>query len=101
MADKLTKLSQAIRLGATFRPQCTGAYFLHQMEDPKDIRSCAVGAAFEAVTGRTDIKNTEEVNELYKRFGMACMPIHEQIVKANDYGVSRETIACWLESKGL
>jgi hypothetical protein len=66
-----------------------------------EIHSCAVGAAFEAVTGKTDIKNTEEVNELYKRFGMSCMPIHEQIVKANDGGMTREAIATWLESKGL
>lgn len=44
MADKLTKLSAAIRLGSTFRPQCRGRFF-------QDGGSCVLGAAYEAITG--------------------------------------------------
>ena len=45
--DKITKLSQAIRLGATFRPQCYGHMF-------HDGSSCALGAAAEAVGAKPD-----------------------------------------------
>lgn len=44
MADKIKKLSEAIRLGATFRPQCRYALF-------RDGMSCVQGQAYVALTG--------------------------------------------------
>lgn len=48
MSDKIKTLSQAIRLGASFRPQCT-----HQYMDYHG-KSCAIGAALEVVAEKFD-----------------------------------------------
>jgi hypothetical protein len=42
LPEEITKLSEAIRIGATKRPQCTGDYF-------DNGGSCALGAAWEAM----------------------------------------------------
>lgn len=95
MADKITKLSDAIRLGATFRPQCRGGFFQQGM-------SCALGAAYEAVTGEYDSELEHGVVAplLRNRFGvdydMLCAVVHR-----NDDGKeTREAIADWLENEG-
>ena len=63
--DKITTLSQAIRLGATFRDQCFGHFFQYG-------KSCAIGAAMEAVG-----LDQNQYDDLGKRF-----PIMNQRVNA-------------------
>jgi hypothetical protein len=41
---KISRLSEALRIGARLRPQCTNFVFAHG-------KSCAIGAAYEAVFG--------------------------------------------------
>lgn len=106
--DKITKLSQAIRLGATFRPQGHGEYFA-------DGNSCAIGAALEACGWGPDEESAEPhgalKEALLKRFGFVTgipgegLGIYSQlwadIYKRNDDGETREQIADWLEAQGL
>lgn len=100
--DKISKLSQAIRLGATFRPQCRGDLF-------RDGKSCAIAAAYEAVTGNSqygpETEGEHPGSVLQERFGMTVR-IWQEIVNRNNgrFGFplsTREEIADWLESEGL
>jgi hypothetical protein len=99
MGDKITKLSQAIRLGATFRPQCRGLLFTHKFGD---VRSCAMGAAWEAITGTAEYVDLVKAKRiLMKRFDVTDSCI-EDIQERNDQlGQTREQIADWLEAQGL
>lgn len=112
--DKITKLSQAIRLGATFRPQCFGNLF--QATDD-GLGSCAIGAALEA-TGmidpetycaqrKYDVDDANIILDLLARFHL-CPVLHwnttvKQIMALNDctHSKSREYIADILEKRGL
>lgn len=99
---KITKLSEAIRIGAKLRPQGMGFYF-------SEGRSCALGAAYEAVTGKyheagagTDIPNM--VDWFSEKFDMGPS-LGSRIVDMNDgnHGQiqrTREQVADWLESQG-
>lgn len=61
--DKITKLSQAIRLGATFRPQCHGGLFRpKETQHGTVLASCAVGAAIEALYGIEEIMTFRRFN---------------------------------------
>lgn len=99
MGDKLKKLSDAIRLGATFRPQCRECYFHH--DGNQVTSSCAIGAAIEALTGETEVSSglIEEVIE--ERFGVDTDIEHEIVTMNDKHGMTREAIADWLEAKGL
>jgi hypothetical protein len=119
--DKITKLSQAIRLGATIRGQCFGSFF-------KNEQSCALGAAMEAIfpgvpvpswkkgpfpgkpyyeklKDRFPFLNTR-VTKLPEGIGWetgCCQPPDYSVVilRLNDtYCWSREEIAGWLEKQG-
>ena len=110
MSDKIKTLSQAIRLGATFRPQCR--FTLFKNNDQGQLASCAFGAAYEALTGYTSENHetwlyphrhpTEVVRE---RFNLAPSTVYEVIERNNGTNghapQSREEIADWLESQGL
>jgi hypothetical protein len=96
------KLSEAIRIGAAKRPQCTGAMF-------KNGASCAVGAIYEAVFGRIHdsgdhgLGDALAYRELRDRFGMFKVggdAWDVAVFKRNDAGMKREEIADWLESQG-
>lgn len=91
--DKIQKLSQAIRLGATFRPQCNGSYF-------NNGRSCAIGAAYEAITGLTDVEDGIVGRVLNTRFQLPENML-SRVVFRNDCGETREEISDWLEGQGL
>jgi len=101
--DKITRLSDAIMLGAMRRPQCHGYFFEHG-------GSCALGAAIDS----TGVK--EDYDELTRRFPelkrtmVSPIPLlsfrrqnlWEIIVELNDlHDWTRESIASWLESIGL
>lgn len=88
---KITKLSEAIRIGARLRPQCTAVFF-------SDGASCAIGAAMEA-TGIAygDTPNTGELHKLFPALDEFAMSIYAK----NDDGWTREQIADWLEKQGL
>ena len=92
------KLSEAIRIGATKRPQmCLGFYF-------NQGRSCALGAAYEGVTseynediGFFDI--TEFFPQLHEMVDNT--PLYNHVIGQNDaLMIPREEIADWLETKG-
>jgi hypothetical protein len=102
MADKIKKLSDAIRLGATFRPQGFGFIL---SSDGKN--TCALGAAADALGllethlsycgGLTE----EGWNIMKSRFPDAECKLFA-ITNMNDkQGMTRETIADWLEAQGL
>ena len=90
------KLSQAIRVGAMYRGQCTGTWF-------KDGRSCALGAAWEGLHGygaRQPEKPSDYGNSLMIALG-APPNLLGAITNLNDRsGWTREGIADWLESQG-
>ncbi len=111
MSDKVRKLSDAIRLGATFRPQCFDTFF-------KDGGSCAWGAAFESI-GIEKFDSEKMIQAIKDRWpsvkGMCFCPecgeghdsattscsIYATIaVLNNDHKWSRERIADWLASIG-
>ncbi len=98
MSDKIKKLSDAIRLGATFKAQARGGYLI-------DNRTCALGAAAEAIG--MDIAATDNVAaQLRQRFSALLnfydnKSLFEMIVEMNDMGHSRESIADWLKRQGL
>jgi hypothetical protein len=101
--DKITKLSQAIRLGATFHPQCQQSFFRYASHRSRDLgnieSSCARGAAWLAL-GYDPIKATDIFIELNRRFGLN-MSLTGQIAEWNDHGMSREEIADRLEKQNL
>ncbi len=103
MADKFKNLSDAIRLGSTFRPQCFGALAAAG-------RSCAIGAAYEAAFGTLHLDEygnapfgtNEAITRLSARFGITDDPCFwKQIMVVSDGGESRESIADQLERRGL
>lgn len=100
------KLSTAIREGAKLRPQGHGNYFAPLGH------SCALGAAFQAVTGRTGKDALPIAVDLDKLFPFLdnevlhpaqskSLSIAKIIVDLNDrLGWTREQIADWLEGIG-
>ncbi len=112
MADKIKKLSDAIKLGSTFRPQCKDTFF-------KDGASCAIGAAIEAVGipptfdrklfAKTINERWPEVKEMcfcpecgegHDSATTSCSVYATIAVLNNEHGWTRERIADWLTSKG-
>ena len=93
------KLSEAIRIGAKIRPQCSGEWY-------REGKSCAMGAAAEADGWKDYAVQYRNKNIVYpwmrfkKRFGIDDA-MQEHIWRRNDSGESRESIADWLESQGL
>lgn len=106
------KLSEAIRAGASKRPQAFGQYFIiSDFDDP--ITSCAIGAAYEG-NGGSPTDNLwcrrlmdETFPELLQRVTLPTpyhdsTDLHSGIARLNDkYRWSREAIADWLESINL
>lgn len=93
---KVLKLSEAIRIGAALRPhQCVGVFF-------GQGGSCALGAAYEAITGRT-LKEGSTEGAILKGIvpGYDDYGLRFEITGRNDRGETREHIADWLESRGL
>lgn len=90
------KLSKAIRIGAALRPhQCRGVFFGHG-------GSCAMGAAYEAITGKTLKEGSTDGSFLRGVVpGFDDYGLRFSIAERNDKGESREQIAEWLESQGL
>jgi len=110
MSDKIEKFSQAIRLGATFRPQCFEMLFLRDQNN-RATKTCALGAALEALGH--DFIDSVNTHEMIKRFdlGSSCVcpvcgttkvAVWDAIAHLNDtHRWSRENIADFLETKGL
>lgn len=97
MSDKIKTLSQAIKLGATFRPQCRAFYY-------KNGESCAIGAAYEATFHKLPDNHAGLVcAELRDRYSMATNGnLFTTIILRNDHSrQTREEIAEWLESIGF
>lgn len=92
---KVLKLSEAIRKGARIRPQCKGNFFLGGS-------SCAMGAAYEAATDRTEVDAGTMFRVLpFLMDGPTRLSdLATEIGKRNDSGDTREQIADWLEAQG-
>ena len=91
---KITKLSEAIRIGAKARHQCQTYFYANG-------GSCALGAAIEAVYGYPGDGEPPRAMSFHfmESFGV---PSHmrNQIADRNDSGATREEIADWLEAQG-
>lgn len=106
--DKITKLSQAIRIGAAAHPKCFGSIMKlsHHSTRGYSIKStCALGAAWVALHPDqipTSISTTAVEDELRKRFPLVADVDFNSIIAWNDRdGYSRNQIAEKLEKKGL
>jgi hypothetical protein len=99
MADKIKKLSQAIRLGATFKPQYFGS-LCNDRHNPQ--YTCALGAALDAICKLDAFVNQREdyIKILKDRFNIPFFEL-PVIIRQNDKcKISREMIADTLEHKG-
>lgn len=96
IAPSKMKLSAAIRIGAKIRPQCYGRYF-------KDGGSCALGAAYEAMTGKNFENSWSGAKQIDAEIWMTIQFGHSVggIGLQNDNGKTREQIADMLEAQGL
>jgi hypothetical protein len=115
--DPKPKLSDLIRKGAKLRGKTRGYYFKNDLSG--NLSSCALGAAFEGLTGRAEFNNTVVLATLSAGVGYAefntvmCCPVcagnpsstflpgtlQGVITHLNDYeGWTREQIADWLQS---
>lgn len=98
---KTLKLSEAIRIGAQIRPQCSVEFY-------DDGKSCALGAALEAI-GKRDEAMSYRANEVawpyewISKYFVLPEDFDElkDVGYLNDEGLSREQIADHLEAKGL
>jgi len=87
------KPSQAMRIGAALRPQCTKKLFFQGA-------SCALGAMWEGY-GNPYQEGGPELYSLFRDFFPTDRCLVESIWYKNDFhGWSREQIAEWLESLG-
>ncbi len=112
------KLSDAILIGRTLRPQTTGEFFKIDVrrDDVTSYRSCALGAAAEAVAGAKALETDPDgVLEILKREfpelskeQLACPVcgltglLSTTIINLNDdHDWTREQIARWLSGLGF
>lgn len=94
---KVLKLSEAIRLGAKIRPQIRSGVY------SDGIGSCAIGAAYEAYTGKLARSTMpgDWHNAMIVRASMAYSKKYKSyIFEDNDSGMTREAIADRLEAMG-
>lgn len=95
--NRKLKLSEAIRIGAQYRPQCQGAWF-------SSDGSCALGAAYEALHGYGNIAGFQRIdnhgNNLMEALGAPPSFLGEITWRNDHAGMTREQIADWLEAKG-
>ena len=89
----ITKMSQAIRKGCTYRPQSIGYYI-------SNGRSCALGAAHEGLYGKEPGDEAPILGYQVMRALGVPTTLFDEITKRNDSGEPRQSIADWLESKG-
>jgi hypothetical protein len=105
---KTLKLSEAIRIGARIRPKCTSALF-------DEGRSCALGAAYEAVygypgdghygfpamDGRLGLRFGEALSRAFPALYDSQRYLLHEVFAHNDFHEwTREQIADWLEAQG-
>jgi hypothetical protein len=113
------RLSEAIRLGSMLRKQGFGRLFVHAAEG--DLRSCALGAAEEALRGGAayDWRHADKVGDVYTIYSElldsrnSCPRCAERDVQYSaqtqaivhhlndDHRWTREAIADWLEALEL
>lgn len=112
--EREIKLSEAIREGAKLRPMCQDRYFGYVgnavTESKTWLGSCALGAAYEAITGETEVESMMETlenvcqhlfSEPWLESPKAQYTLAYVIYDMNDSGrFTREEIADWLESIG-
>jgi hypothetical protein len=94
-----TKLSQAIRIGASKTPWCKGSYY-------HNGATCAFGAAAVGFGASGEKEIYARAGDLHSNLtsdaGGAFIRAHgyNDIASMNDKGMTREKIADWLESQG-
>lgn len=96
--DKIKKLSDAGRLGATFREQCFGSLSIGG-------KTCFLGGALEAIGFTIPAIRLMTVAEssrlIVERFGVTHADVEEVMDRNDRCQQSREKIADWLASMGL
>jgi len=106
MSDKIRKLSQAIRFGASLTPQVTKRYVTYNSEG-NITGTCALGAAFHGLSIQDESIKKLSVSQAIAPFlkdltGEERDRIQGTIINLNDnHYWTRERIATWLESHGL
>lgn len=96
-------LSEAIRIGATKRPQCIGSLF-----STSNNGSCALGAAYEGIHPYNEDVSGDDIEELlYSTFPYLCNDTIEGVIIVNHIlhmndtkEMTREAIADWLAERG-
>jgi hypothetical protein len=101
------KLSEAIRIGATKRPQAVDDFAVEYPNQPGQICTCALGAAYEGITGQVPplsytAKQEAEIRMTIIAATGVTLNTYCQVMEFNDYEhYTREAIAAWLEGQGL
>lgn len=91
------KLSEAILEGSKKRPQVFGQFY--NMLDCGCYGTCALGAAYEALTGT--LRSGSFVLEFIRTTTAVPYPIIERVIELNDTDhINREDIAAWLAEQG-
>jgi hypothetical protein len=103
------KLSEAIRQGAALRPQAHGDY--SRILEDDTICTCALGAAYEAITGvvppsiydsQSALVVDTVLNTVFDANSRTGSAACRNVVRWNDEdGLTREEIAARLEAQGL
>lgn len=110
----MPKLSELIRQGAAQHPQQAFAEYCYSNDRGQIIATCALGAAC-CAAGLQQLIAAEDINdmEIFQQLGQAAgvdiyapigatrTPLWLAIVTKNDNGETRESIAAWLEERGL
>lgn len=100
MADKIKKLSDAIRLGSTMSKQCVGELFF-ESNVTKESYSCALGAAYQATFGERGVSHSIAISGLKERYGIKSILIDDIMSWNDSERLSFEQIADRLEARGL
>lgn len=99
------KLSEAIRIGAAKRPQAFDAFAT--VDESGQVSTCALGAAYEALTGHPPSTTLTKLGEgalecyLADRLDISVGVIRTVIILNDGQRLSREQIAAGLEAQGL
>lgn len=83
----ITKLSEAIRKGAQYRPQAFGKYYIERWDDDV-ICSCALGAAAEGLTGKVERPDVLEVRDLLNAYFIALEDSYYAVPRYEIYALA-------------
>lgn len=98
MADKIKKLSDAIRVGCTMSRPAKGYLF---DERNGETYACAFGAAYLALYGTEPVNDDDVIKRINDRILVSERTVMEVLTMNDHENRPREEIADWLEAQGL